>query len=109
MVDDFVGAAAVLDAAQERCLASKINIVPRKAQKAAAPRAGFKAEFDKGAKPRIARIAASLQQRLTVLQRKPDISLIVHGRALYVLGVDRVDQKTEPPLAVIDHALERCQ
>ena len=95
VVDDFVGAAAVLDATQERRLAIKINIVPRKAQKAAAPRAGFKAEFDKGAKPRIARIAASLQQRLTLLQAEPDIALIIYGGAFNVLGIDRVDQQTE--------------
>ena len=40
---------------------------PRGSLRSGLQRAGLEPEFDKGAEPRITRIAASLQQRLTVL------------------------------------------
>ena len=109
VIDDLLRAAAVLDAAQQDRPAGQIDILPFEAEQAAPSRAGFEAKLDERPKPWLRAEAQASSSRAISSLCQPHIALVIDGGTRNILGVDRVDNEAEPPLAIVDDALEQGQ
>lgn len=106
MIDDPLGTARVLDGAEQGGLVLKIHVLPCKAKNIAAPRSGLEGELDDGAEQGIAGVRAGRKQAATFDGREADIAFIIHGGALHVFGVHRIEDETVVPSAIVDDALQ---